>query len=565
MPAPDAVSSRSLDQSTSPGLALGIQQAFQGLSRAARSFALYDAHNDAVKQIIADFKEKSSVLIRNAPMELDICPFEILLGQTVVFHDDDRERSLPFRLFRDGARKLKFEHGLTWSDLVSLLEVLSVRSISVRSQEDDLVTLLRKAEFQRIVVESVEGYLPDEENPEAVQLVAATMEAFQPDDPPADWDLPIPEPGDGGKVQFREVDPDALDALRSEEKQQAVPAQAVRAVTEMLGVAHALGDTSLQAELLPFLEEVQEYLLVEHSLDALAALAATWQKLVKDGRPLPALQDERAFAKLLQAVPEDSDVVPPNLFRLLAAVPGDHLRRSLDMLALEPRGALRTALLQIVHVHAARDPRALLAWLPGASPVLARDLFTILGETAPDRRVDAAFDLLGHPDPAFQLELLAVLATAPRGLKLVRALQRLMDSPHEHVRVRACDALGSIGGSRAVPLLVHHANNLAAVGMTPAEAMALGQALGSASPEDAKPFLLEWIRPPAGLRTFMGRFAKETHEERILHWTAVAGLELCPGADSEQAIEAVKVRAAAPLALRCQRALAALRGGDDRE
>ena len=48
-----------------------------------------------------------------------------------------------------------------------LLQILSIRYTGVRQQEDDLVTLLRKAGFEHIKLAAIEGFIPEEEQAEA--------------------------------------------------------------------------------------------------------------------------------------------------------------------------------------------------------------------------------------------------------------------------------------------------------------------------------------------------------------------------------------------------------------
>jgi len=543
---------------TPPGMALPTEvgYAMQSLSRASRSFSLYDPHNDAVKQLIADYKEKMAAVIRNAPVEVEVLPFEMTYGGEVVYQEADRERSLAFRLFRDGVRKIRFDEGTTWDDLVTLLEVLSVRCNSVRQQEEDLVTLLHKARFAGIVIESVEGYVPEEERPEQVGLAAATADTDGDTyDPPQDWDQPLPQVPAPCAVSYQPVSEAALARLREEESPDGLAQSAVRAVTEVLQAAYGLRDVKFRDDVMSFLDEVQEYLLVERNLDALSKLAVTYEKIHGPGQALPALQEERAFDRLLRSVSEREEPVPDALWPLLACVPGDHVSRALSMLELDPRGARRAALLEIVERGSAADASMLLEQLPRSRPDLAHDLFDILARVAPDRRIEAAFDLLAHPDEGFQLELVDVIASGARGIRMARALQTFMASAHEPVRIKAVESFGALGGARAVPVIAEHARRTAASELSSAEANAIGTAMALASVDDAKPILLEWANAGGGIRNLIARLTKDRVGDRMLTYAAVAGLELCPGQECDAAIEAVLSRATGDLRWRCQEAL----------
>ncbi len=541
-----------------------VGNAIQSLARAARSFTLYDPHNAAVKQLIADYKEKGAALMRLAPVALEILPFEIRYGAEAVYRETDRERSLSFRLFRDGVRRLRFEQGVQWSDFVTLLEVLAVRSVGVRQQEEDLITLLRKAHFKSVVVEAVDGYVPDEEQPEPAATLAPTDPTQSGFSPRPDWDMPLPHVDCVAKLRFTALAPEALDRLRSEEDPAAFCLEAVRAVSDLLALGDRLGDAPLQAGLDPFIEEVQDYLLVQRSIPGLAALADAVHKAFGPTHGLAALKSEQGFEKLMQAVSEDATEPPAQLDRLLGFVPGDLCARALDMLAAGARGARRGALLTFVKRCAAGHPELLISRARSASPELAIYLFGVLEAAAPDRSFDAAFELLDHPDAGFQLRLVDVIGKSAAGLRLVRGLQRLMGSADERVRVRAAAKLAERGGARALPLLTDYLCERASKGLSDAEAAALGRAIAMASPADAERLFAEWSSSGKGLRGLLSRLSNQSSEQRALLWAAVAGLELCPGNESDNLLEGVLARASGDLKTHCQEAIERRRGGCSR-
>ena len=95
--------------------AVAANVAVLALTRAARSFTLYDPANKVVRALIADFRDRfRAVLDGFGPLVLDVHPFELSLGRDVVYLERDRERSLAFRLFRDGVRRLAFAANTSW-------------------------------------------------------------------------------------------------------------------------------------------------------------------------------------------------------------------------------------------------------------------------------------------------------------------------------------------------------------------------------------------------------------------------------------------------------------------
>ena len=145
---------------------IASNNALRALARAARSFLLYEPRNQAIRDFLAEYRENMSVALSgHGTMQLDVRPFEMVRGGEVVYLERERERSLAFRLFRDGVRRLTIEPEVEWTELLRLLEILSIRYTGIRQQEDDIVTLLWKAGFKHIAIVAVEGFVPDEELP----------------------------------------------------------------------------------------------------------------------------------------------------------------------------------------------------------------------------------------------------------------------------------------------------------------------------------------------------------------------------------------------------------------
>jgi hypothetical protein len=151
------------------GLSPRHQRAATLLSRlaaTARSFLLYDAANDAVHGFLSMLLSSFlSALQEEGVLEFHVRPYEIVYEGEPVYLNRDMERSLAFRLYRDGVRMLRIRSGFDWEELAKLLEVLSARFTAVHQREDDAVTLLWKAAFRTVDVVAVEAIVPDEGEP----------------------------------------------------------------------------------------------------------------------------------------------------------------------------------------------------------------------------------------------------------------------------------------------------------------------------------------------------------------------------------------------------------------
>src|SRR5437773_3356045 len=132
------------------------------LATTSRSFLLYDARNDAIRSFLSQLVEGFAETLREEhAIRVEVRPFEIAFEGQPVYLNRDRERSLAFRLYRDGVRALTFHEGFGPEELASLLEILSIRYSGVHQHEDDTVTLLWKAAFQNLEVVALEGVAPE--------------------------------------------------------------------------------------------------------------------------------------------------------------------------------------------------------------------------------------------------------------------------------------------------------------------------------------------------------------------------------------------------------------------
>ncbi|MFT5586329.1 MAG: hypothetical protein ACI9VR_003926, partial [Cognaticolwellia sp.] len=72
--------------------AKAANQTLLALARAARSFLVYDASNDAIRGFLQDWKESMQAFAQaHGALELEVRPFELLYGKQVVYLDRDRE------------------------------------------------------------------------------------------------------------------------------------------------------------------------------------------------------------------------------------------------------------------------------------------------------------------------------------------------------------------------------------------------------------------------------------------------------------------------------------------
>jgi hypothetical protein len=542
--------------------ALAANAAVLALTRAARSFTLYDPANKVVRSLIADYRDRFRAFLDGfGPLVLDVHPFELTVGREVVYLERDRERSLAFRLFRDGVRKIAFAAETTWDELQRLLQILSIRYTGVRQQEDDLVTLLRKAAFDNVHVAAIDGFVPEEEYKEGApdaDIFRVTGPRY---DPPRQWDLPLPSFHEAAPLRHRAVAPELLARLRGEEAEETVPKHALRAVGELVQVA---GRHGLQA-VLGFALEVREYLIVEQRSELLVELARLVRSCLAEapeaaGAFLEAFLDARTLDALLSTLRPDEAEVPPHVAELLDAAPGAALDRVIDLL-VEERDAPRAPLLRRLAVRGCRNsPQAIAARLRGATGKGAVVLLRLLAEVDPQAGLHAAVEATTAEDAAMQGESLRQLEAVAFTPEVARGLHHLVESRHEAVRLAALPVMAARGGSRVFSALRAHVEKHAAR-LSAAEAAAAGQALAGSSPPAAVQTFGEWLRPKGG-----GLLGKIVKMQAALPFqrVAIAGLRGLAGAEADALLALLAEHGEAALRTEAATALAARSRGTAR-
>ena len=574
------------------GLARSINDGLRSLARAARSFLLYDPGNEAIRifldQYRADMLGAVAAVVRAGHghgVDLAVRPFELTWEGEVVYLERDRERSLAFRMFRDGVRRLTLGPAVTWDELLRLLQILSIRFTGVRQQEDDIVTLLWKAGFQSIEIVAVEGFVPEDDARE-VEVGGAPAVAGQGDehvrttahrraqrpagetpseahtaasfvDAPADFDLPIPPPLEPGRVRPVEVPPEWLEELRHEAGSLSLPEHSVRLVHEMLQLVADPTDPTGWADVSPLVDEVRDFLLSEGQLEPLIRLVRAMEDLrAADPRQfdsvLAGFVDGRALKRIIRSIPAAHNQPPPDLLWLLDHLPGDHLSTCLEVLGSERNTSSRRIVRQLVERFIGQRPDVVLGRMRLDEASVASDLLRAFCQAVPARALEAVAIAVERGDADLAFEALRVLERLDSGPALNEALMGMVGADMVEVRLRA---LEQIAGRRLLPLYPRLQETLVKrtrADMSPAEASAFGTTLVVLDPSRAAPQLVDWIRP----RSFLKRVFHDPIGHKWLQWAAVSGLALVPGDEPEQAIRWLAERAGSDLAEHCSRTLA---------
>ncbi|MFT5681443.1 MAG: hypothetical protein ACI8RZ_002349 [Myxococcota bacterium] len=543
--------------STPAGVA--TNNGLRALSRAARSFLLYDPTNDAIRVFLADYRDAMKEALVHGPMDLEVRPFEMVRESEVVYMERDRERSLAFRMFRDGVRRLTITPEVAWDELLRLLEILSVRYTGVRQQEDDIVTLLWKAGFSHIEIAAVEGFVPDDdeddEEASAVRAARAGRRAESHMEAPTDWDLPLPEFGAPVELAYEPIPEAALEALSAEVSSQSIPVNSLRLVSNMLEVvADPLDPTTIE-DVRHLIEEVRDFLLSEGQLNYLVDMARTVSHQLRNNpseqeRLLSTFTNERALRRIVRSVGKGHSEIPPELLEMLNLVPTDHLSNLVSLLKDERATTTRTILRKLISHYIVTRASFVIKSMGEVEFGVARDLLAALAEAVPDRAVEAVEAVAATADTELQYEMLRVLAAGRYGPRVRAVLMGLTRAPIEDVRLKA---LGQLIGQKDPDLfrdLVKHVEARATSTLLPSEADMIGRALVELNPKGAQRLLSDWIRPKGLLKRFGA-----VPGQKMLRWTAASGVGRLPGDKNEKLIRWLAEQAGADLHRHCMRVL----------
>jgi hypothetical protein len=519
-----------------------VGAALAALSRAARSFVLYDAGNAIVRQLLADYGEKMRAAIEaHGAMAIEVRPYELLVAGEVVYQDRDREKSLAFRLFRDGVRRLTVAPEAGWEELLRLIEIVAVRCTALLRQEEDLVTLLRKAELRGVTIDAVEGFVPAEETPEPPSAPLEALPRARGEELAREWDMPLRKLPTPGPLEHRPVDDAALAALAVEARASDLDAVALSVARDLLAESRRSGWPVPNPDLAAFLSELRDALLADGRLASLKGLVDIVCEAGGDELrevTLRGLGDARTLDLVLAATPAGDTELPRELVALLPLVAVDAV---LDRLARGEGEARRRLLCVIVAAQLPRGADAVLSRL-GQLPVeVARALARSVVERVPERTLDVARELLAQTDEALRLEGLAALEGAPAHVPL-HAVCRLLQDRSTAVRARAAEVLGLRGDASVVEALRGALEGGAGTPLEEAEA--LGRALAQVAPLVAERLFDAWIAPRARW------LRRPSARERTLQWAAVAGFGALPGPAAEAALGAFAERAEGDLDLR---------------
>ncbi len=538
---------------------LGIEtsKTVRALTKASRACLLYDFDNQAVAEFLHEFDLRMERVLVNGPLHLEVRPWELVRDGEVVYHDDDREKSLSFRLYYDGVRALTFQPEVTWDELTKLVGILSIRYLGIRQQEDDVVTLLWKANFRNIDFQSVEQYVPvDDEADADTGSLSPHERRVQLYNSEYEFELPWPDLAADIDVEYRAIPEEQLQMLASEDDSSALPGLCQRLVALLAG---RLDDSSgvLPVELcIPLIEDVRDFLLSENQhhclLETVRAVHGAAQRLPdSSGRSglLAVFTDRDAFASMVDTAIEKKQA-PEALVEIISVAPLDQLEVLLQVLASRWSAGGRDVGRHILSKALRGRVRAIGDLVQSTAGSIAADLLELVAELDQEYAAPLALAMLRRNDRPSRLKALEVLEHLPYRSEVGRALTETgLGSADPEVRARSSGVLAANGEKRAVPAIAKAFQVGADAGVGGALLAPLAISLARLDPVVAVERFRNWLK--VGVRRPRGRDAVDPILQAV-----VEGLSAVPGADAARLLRSIRSRADNGLKQHCDRSIA---------
>ncbi len=522
------------------------------MARVARSFLLYDPRNKAIHHFLTKLLDNIVSCLNDGSIKLMVQPFELWYEGEVVYLNRDRERSLAFRFYRDGVRGLHFLPGFHWEELAKLLEVLSIRYTGVHQHEDDVVTLLWKANFKNLEVVAVEGFVPEDEEEEEEDIQAlslrfdkelekpgagASSRSKETDAPlPDDVDLPPPHLPKKVKPEWVDVPAHIKARYRSEVSGAALPTDCLRLIRHLRKQLDDPADRWTYGEISHIFKEVREFLLVAEHLEPLQRFMDILEEMAAAEPPpwdqtrrialtelLKGCGDDRAVRKLLHSIPVDERHLDPEMLKVIKRACSDPFTAVLDALAQEHGSASRAIGRQLLEELGKERIEELQVRFEATSGHQARDLLRVIARIGGEQAAPFVAKQCSHPDTEIQSEAMRHLKAMPYSGQVGRAIFEAFKKAESERREALLDIMKHTGDRRFVDnlarLLEKQGTNI-----EPEDAGKIGRLMGQLGGERYLSRWQEWLTPKGWLKKHLAGSAAQ----QIAAATALAEIPVEP-------------------------------------
>ena len=402
-----------------------------------------------------------------------------MLGETSVYHTENRNDSIAFLFFKDSVREVTFLPGVEEQELVSFLEVLQ-KARKLMPEGDDLLTVLWEADLQFFSYQYVdllaEGVsLPESgpgNSPAEMQAVLAAASEEEEQGPPESGQAGAAEEQGPRTVSKDDFNPTlyALDAkemkvLGGELKKELERDVRSDVVAALLDRLEEPGNRERQSEILKILKALLPSFLHRGQIGAVTQVLRELraledqegrldeQRLAECREVVDEISTTEAISELIQALLDGTIKASAAQFSALLQFLGGGalaplLRSSETVEHKELQEVLRHAVQGIANL----NHSAVVELLEEDDAVLAAGALRLAGEMQITEAGPALVGLLAHADPAMRFAAIEAAISLKASIA-ANALEQTLDDPERDLRVAAARALGALEHRPAAKVL----------------------------------------------------------------------------------------------------------------
>ncbi len=427
--------------------------------KAARANQLYPRNSKIRTDMVSGY---IASLIRHVEtyedFSLKIRASVILDGEVEIYSDSHRQRSLAFRLFLNGVRRISFSPGIDQREAEGLVQVLT-RTFDAQSTTDDLRTLVWEKSFEHVTFRITDDLLNDREqqelqeflqqgevNPESAQRARDESQAL------VNHLRSLPESTDENLYRLEPRERIRLAAQIAVEQQRDLLTEYAEL---LLGSISGAADEGVADALDRFLAHVLEdgdLLRAARMLDALRKMADRTRDHTRRDllvRAIERVGNAHVVPRLEPLIQELLGSDRPALMMLLTAIGSAAVPALCDLLATKARGPAEKALEALLPRHV----RALVPFVSDDRTLVAAVATRLIGVSGAEDVVGALLPSLRHASSRVRIEGLKALVALSPERACTLCLQSLKDDSYE-VRAVALQAIAEVRPAQAAhPLL----------------------------------------------------------------------------------------------------------------
>ncbi len=494
-----------------------VEDWVRALSKAVRTYQLYEGSGPALDRFLASLDTKLDALWTELPLlQLEVEEHQIRWSNETVFLPTERSDDLPFLLFRDGIRELTFLPGLDHDELLSFVSVLAGAN-RIRSEDDDLLTLLWELELPNLRYRYVDLLAEGVELPKGGADAAPVEQgAVRSDVAEPPRSALSPDDFQESLYFLDEVELAQLARELSKEHQRDLWADIIAALFDRLED----GTAERQTRIVAIVADLLPTLLGAGNLRKGAVLLAEIAMLLQPDSPLPAAlrqETESIFQRL--AAPDviaelvrstdvnSSSVSAADLSEFLAHLPAAALAPLMRGERDASRPEIRRSIAAAIERLAAAHPHRVVELLHEDEPVLLAGAARWIGRLQIASAAPAVVRLLDHADAEIRLVAIEALQSL-RNSTAAEAVTRALEDPEQGVRVAAARAIAEMRYPAALAVLEKTVTSSRLRDAELTERIAFFEAFGSLAGADGVKLLdrllngKSWIgrREPAEIR-----------------------------------------------------------------